>query len=187
MSSKQHKIRFFRSLKIRLLFFVVTVSLVPLSIVAYSLYSQATNALDEATSQQLLSVSDVQSRQIERYFAERLQDVAALSKHPSTIEAVNDMCQGCHVDTGRELGNERALAYVRSQYVAQPDLLDAGDGFAYSAAHAQYHPLFKEYQETYGYTDIFLVGAHHGNIIYSALKKDDFATSLLTGAYADTI
>ncbi len=187
MSSQTHKIWFFRSLKARLLFFVITVSLIPLAVVAYSLNTQASKALDAATSHQLLSVSDVQSRQVERYFVERLRDVEALSKHPTTVKAVNEMCQGCHIDTGQELGNEPALAYVRNQYLGQPELVDAGDGFAYSAAHAQYHPLFQAYKETYGYEDVFLVGAHHGNIIYSSLKKDDFATSLLTGQYSDTM
>ncbi len=62
-------------------------------------------------------------------------------------------------------------------------LFDAKDGSSYSQAHAQYHPIFKNILERFGFDDIFLVDATTGNIVYSVYKEIDYATSLETGAY----
>ena len=69
-------------------------------------------------------------------------------------------------------------------------LLDTADAFAapdsYDAAHAQHHPYIREFLETFGYYDIFLVDLDRGNIVYSVYKELDYATSLSDGPYADT-
>lgn len=66
-------------------------------------------------------------------------------------------------------------------------LLDAADdGSVWSDAHARFHPAFKNYLEEFGYYDIFLVEPKNGKVVYSVFKELDFATSLLTGPYANT-
>ncbi|VAW34593.1 Methyl-accepting chemotaxis sensor/transducer protein, partial [hydrothermal vent metagenome] len=65
-------------------------------------------------------------------------------------------------------------------------LVKADDGSRYSQLHARYHPAINAFLEKFGYYDIFLVDADSGNIVYSALKEVDFATSLKDGPYADT-
>ncbi len=62
----------------------------------------------------------------------------------------------------------------------------ANDGSAYSDDHAEYHPLFRNYLEKFGYYDIFLIDHKTGDMIYSVFKEVDFATSLLTGTYRST-
>ena len=64
--------------------------------------------------------------------------------------------------------------------------LDAADGrSAYHAAHASYHPNFRNILEKFGFYDIFITDTQ-GNIVYSVFKELDYGTSLLTGPYADT-
>ncbi len=58
---------------------------------------------------------------------------------------------------------------------------DAGDGSTYSKAHQLYHPMFRKFQESFGYYDIFLVDNENGNIVYSSEKEVDFGTNLETG------
>ena len=60
---------------------------------------------------------------------------------------------------------------------------DADDQSLYSRVHAQFHHVFKEYQNEFGYYDIFLVDNRTGDIIYSAFKEVDFATNLRTGPF----
>jgi methyl-accepting chemotaxis protein len=62
----------------------------------------------------------------------------------------------------------------------------AGDGSAYTAAHAQFHPFFLDYQERFGYYDIFLIDPDEGQVVYSVFKEADFATSLVKGPYSDS-
>lgn len=56
----------------------------------------------------------------------------------------------------------------------------------YSAAHKIYHPILREFLETFGLYDIFIIDIESGNIIYTVFKELDFATSLKTGPYKDT-
>ena len=44
---------------------------------------------------------------------------------------------------------------------------DAGDGSAWSAAHARYHDYFRELTQRFGYEDAILLDTH-GNLVYSA-------------------
>ncbi|MFT5137134.1 MAG: PAS domain S-box-containing protein [Arenicella sp.] len=72
--------------------------------------------------------------------------------------------------------------------VGSKQLLDnAGDGTNYSQSHEEFHPIIRNFQETFGYYDIFLVDINAGgHIAYSVFKEIDFGTSLLDGPYADS-
>jgi PAS domain S-box-containing protein len=65
-------------------------------------------------------------------------------------------------------------------------LVDAGDGSEYSRVHAKVHPIFRNYLQKFGYYDIFLIDANHGEIIYTVFKEVDVGTSLLDGPYAES-
>ncbi|QUJ67918.1 methyl-accepting chemotaxis protein [Photobacterium sp. GJ3] len=65
-------------------------------------------------------------------------------------------------------------------------LLTAG-GTAYDTAHAQYHPFFQELIEQSGYYDLFLIDAASAQVIYSVYKEVDFATSLRSGPFRDSL
>lgn len=65
-------------------------------------------------------------------------------------------------------------------------LNDAGDGSEYSWLHKKYHPHIRQFQQEFGYYDIFLVSAKTGQVVYSVFKELDFATSLLTGPFKDS-
>ena len=62
----------------------------------------------------------------------------------------------------------------------------ANDQSTYSNHHRYYHPRMREFQEKFGYYDIFLVDPDSGDIVYSVFKEVDFTTSLIDGPYADT-
>ncbi len=65
-------------------------------------------------------------------------------------------------------------------------LIDPIDGTQYGEWHAQFHPFLRDFQQRFGYYDIFLADAETGRIVYSVFKELDFATSLKHGAYANT-
>lgn len=62
----------------------------------------------------------------------------------------------------------------------------AADRSTYSAKHAKYHPVIRNFLNKFGYYDIFLVHPDTGKIVYSVFKELDFATSLVDGPYAHT-
>ncbi len=107
-------------------------------------------------------------------------------------------------DIRRQLGTDAALADflpngpaandLQYRYIvtnpypsAQRRLLDdAGDGSAYSAAHAIYHPLLRNAATIEGFADFLLADTKSGRLIYGMAKEEDFATSLRIGPYRDS-
>ncbi len=182
------RISFFHSLRGKLLLLFLAVSLIPLVTVSILTYTQARNALKNEVINKLIAVRDIKAHRIENYFKTRLNDVKMLSQNPFTLAAIRAFEEAIHTDMKRLGQDEVAVMnkHYRTLYQSKPKLVNANDGSAYSAAHAQYHAMFKAYQEIYGYYDIFLVEPHAGNIVYSVVKEDDFGSSLLNGPYADT-
>ena len=60
---------------------------------------------------------------------------------------------------------------------------DAGDGSAYSAQHAIYHPLLRAAATSFGFFDFMLANPKSGRIVYGVDKEVDLGASLRTGPY----
>ncbi len=65
-------------------------------------------------------------------------------------------------------------------------LIQTDNGSLYDQTHTRYHPHIHDFLNKFGYYDIFLVDSDTGKIVYSVFKKLDFATSLISGPYANT-
>ncbi|RLJ19619.1 hypothetical protein DJ031_08210 [bacterium endosymbiont of Escarpia laminata] len=63
---------------------------------------------------------------------------------------------------------------------------DPEDDTLYGQIHSLYHSKLRDFQEKFGYYDIFLVEPENGNVVYSVFKEIDFGTSLITGPHADS-
>ncbi len=101
---------------------------------------------------------------------------------------------GKDADAADYLPRGTAAKHLQYHYIvanphpaARRDLLDdAGDGSAYSAQHAIFHPLLRNAAATVGFHDFMLVDAASGRIVYSMAKEADFGTSLHIGPYRHT-
>lgn len=62
---------------------------------------------------------------------------------------------------------------------------DAGDGSAWSAAHAEYQPYFRQAVEAQGYEDLLLMNTD-GDVVYSAYGGADLGSDLDDGPYRDS-
>jgi len=60
---------------------------------------------------------------------------------------------------------------------------DLGHSSTYNNAHKKYHPVVKQFLETFEYYDIFFFN-NNGDMIYSVFKEMDYATNLLNGPYS---
>jgi class 3 adenylate cyclase len=59
---------------------------------------------------------------------------------------------------------------------------DAGDGSAWSAAHAEYHEYYRAMTELQDFEDVLMLDTQ-GNVVYSAFKGVDLGTNLFDGPY----
>ncbi|MEL6923378.1 MAG: adenylate/guanylate cyclase domain-containing protein, partial [Bacteroidota bacterium] len=62
-------------------------------------------------------------------------------------------------------------------------LLNANDDSEYNEVHQKYHEYFNMLIRKFNFYDVFLVDLETGNIVYTAYKETDFATSLYYGPY----
>ncbi|MFM7245796.1 MAG: methyl-accepting chemotaxis protein [Planctomycetaceae bacterium] len=85
-------------------------------------------------------------------------------------------------------------AYLQYLYIrrnehpigAKSALDAADDGSKYSEAHAAMHPFFRGICERYGVSDVFLIDAATGKVVYNVSKEVDFASPLRDGPMATT-
>lgn len=81
----------------------------------------------------------------------------------------------------------QAGRYLQYHYLAaNPDGADAEDGSDYGSFHEQYHPIFRNLVERFGYADLLLVDVETEQVVYSVAKEVDFAARATVGPYAET-
>ena len=143
-------------------------------------FSKGFGDLENAVMTKGIRITDSEKNLVKYYRQEFLpklsssldRDVFLENYYPKTDAAI--ALQDLYISSNKnELGSKQLLS-------------DAKDGSSYSAAHANYHPIVRNYLDKFGYYDIFLIDAETGSIVYSVYKEADFATSLLDGPYAKT-
>lgn len=100
---------------------------------------------------------------------------------------------GADFDKVTLLPHSNAGKYLQSVYTASTpesaerlEILDPGDGSAYSALNVEYQHIYRTAIEDLGYQDLLVANAH-GEIVYSAYKGEDLGLSLAEGAYANSL
>lgn len=187
MNSTTQKIKFWHSLRGKLLLIFLGIALIPLAIAGTIAVMQARSALNNETDDKLVAVRDIKTSQISSYFSERIGDVKVFSSDPTIVAAMEDFHQAVNeMMQAQNISEADVMGQMRDSYLKQPNLNAAKDGSAYSTVHNKYHPFIKKYVEAYGYYDAFLVDAQTGDIVYTMYKEDDYGTNLKDGAYADT-
>ncbi len=106
-----------------------------------------------------------------------VEPVAEAGLGPVTVDELRPSSE-----TGRYLQYHYTLP--SDDVETRRDVADAGDGSVYSEAHARHHEALTSLADSLGVGDLMLVA--DGEVVYSADKRIDFATDLVTGPYDDT-
>ncbi len=62
----------------------------------------------------------------------------------------------------------------------------AADGSDYSEFHNKYHAGLRQFQQRFGFYDVFLIDFDTGDIVYTVAKEVDYGTNLLSGPYRNS-
>ena len=125
-------------------------------------------------------IDDAQLAELDDFYQRTVVDPVSTARlGPVTVEELRP---------GSEAGR-----YVQYHYTvpegedpeARRDVVDPGDGSAYTEAHVQHHPQLASLTELLGFGDLLLVSAE-GDIVYTTDKRVDLGTSLVDGPYRDT-
>jgi len=121
------------------------------------------------------------------------RSVSAYYKDEFSAEYLNQNHHNADVDSiinglpSTAIALQRAYISDNQQPLGSKDAMDRAPGDEeYHNHHATYHSEIRDFLKRFSYYDIFLVDLDEGNIVYSVFKELDFATSLLSGPYADT-
>ncbi|GEM_PF-2371446 len=146
-------------LRTQLLIWFLFASLIPLSFFGYTIYDKAKESLKRKALNNLYAISDSKANKIEAYVFERKRDVIGLSKTPNIIDNMADL------DNAFKVGGLKSKQYL--------------------SIENELNPFLSYYKESFGYSDLFLIGSE-GDVIFSIAKRRDLGTNLFTGPYKDT-
>ena len=143
-------------------------------------------ALVDRVEAQLTALREVRAAQIGGWFERVRGESATLARNPAVRSAARSLA-----DAYREADPDalrRAYLDDNPFPAGQKQRLDDAPEAApaYRAAHAAEHPALRDFQQLFGFYDLFLVGPEADGfpIFYSVFKEADFATRLLDGPYA---
>jgi len=156
-----------RSISTKLMFWFVLLALLPMIIVAWMSYSQATSSLKQASIDKLVQAAGLNVRFIQNWFDYRFVDLDIQSRvkaHQNLLESLSE---------GYEDSNQSLRDYVVS--------------YDWARRVEGNHDSLVSLQRSYDYIyDVFLIDKQ-GNTLYTVAHEKDFGANLFTGAYANTL
>lgn len=144
---------------------LVVASLAVLALISTSIASsKSREALLSGNKSQLSKGRDLKKAQIEDFFQARVTDIEVLSRSKDLAELIGSL-----IKVHTELGIQGTDDYPAKDPMAMAEILP-------------YETYFQAYMKDYGYSDIFVVCAKHGHVMYSGAKESDYGANLTHGA-----
>ena len=164
----------FRDLKLRakLLIAMLFVGIAPAAFLVWINLTAAQTALTQIAYNELEGIRASRAAQLTSWFEEREGDLSFLAGTDGTTSAMALMTQ---------------VFAIEGSNAVRREMLDGVSGSApeYRLAYQQVDALFRSFLEAYSYYDIFLMDLQ-GNVVYTVVREDDFATNMASGRYSET-
>lgn len=210
----------------------VSITFLAIMLIAYISYFSAKESLQQTIFNQLVSVREIKSTQIEKYFDFINRQLISFAQDKVIVSAMVDLKTGFNKLAEESTGkidinniNKSLDNFYENEFLSrlsatneqvqkieyyQPNninakiaqylyisnnknptenkkmLEDALDGSSYSKAHKAYHNIIRDYIDSFGYEELFLIDHKTGDIVYSVLKEIDFGSSLLNNSYKNS-
>jgi len=189
------------SLKAKLLIFFLAVGVLPFAVGGGMSLYKSSNALSDLAYGQLEGMRGVKKAQIENFFAERQGDVGVLVETVGTIrreafaklEAVQTIKKN-QIESyfGERLGDVSVLSTNATVDTALEAFEQAFEtdgnrtgGQSWKAVEAVYATWLEQYNQEYGYYDLFLIN-QDGDVLYTVAKESDLGENLVKGSLSNS-
>ncbi|MFC1715146.1 methyl-accepting chemotaxis protein [Candidatus Poribacteria bacterium] len=158
----------FRNMRLttKMIVFFLLVGVIPFGIMAGVSLWKASSSLSAAEYNKLMALRDAKKSRISDYYEKALEDIAVLGYNPYAIEGVKKLSVEYEV-VRADLGTPPDL--TSTQVMGHP---------GYKAAYDKYYPTFKNFMDTYGYHDLYIICKTHGHVIFSVERGSDFGPLL---------
>ena len=148
-------------------------------------YVLASGALETQARQNLDTIAFERANQLSIFIKSIEGDLVKTAKSDDAMFAINGFNKAWKALNNPSLNMEAAptlqAAFVTGDPAKRIDV-DKVDGLSpsYGVNNAHYQPIYRQQIQSQGYHDLYLLDLD-GNLIYSALKADDFATNFAAG------
>ncbi len=143
----------------KLLAWFLLVALVPLFVFGYVSYNHNVKSMKNEIAGNLNAITESKMVNIETYFKERKKDIITLAYTPAVTNGLEEI-SSVYINNG----------------VYSPE---------YSAIDRKFRKFLTTHMEINDYYDLFLISPS-GDIVFTVMHEDDFATNLRTGLYKET-
>ncbi|MBF0216555.1 MAG: methyl-accepting chemotaxis protein [Candidatus Omnitrophica bacterium] len=157
---------FFSSLKVKLVVIFLLLSLVPVAAVSLVSLNAARSTLKNEIFEKLSAQNQMRKARVLARIDEKEKDLDMFSQTQDIVEAVAALTNYYKASGGTAEG---VFKIKTPEYQTLSESVD---------------PMFSKYIKEYGYADIYLIGAEHGHIMYSAARGPELGTNLGTSELA---
>ena len=180
-------------MKLRLTFklpaMIVVGAVLTAALVATNDYFTAVKVLENQASKTLENVRNGHKAETLRFLNRLHQDLTVMAAGDQVQSAITDLSAAFRRIIRQ--GEDRAqfmhhvfpthlpTGNLAATIIKDPAILD------YGKAHDRHDPWFRAITPVRGYGDLYLID-DLGNVVYSVVKKDDFASDLVTGRWRGT-
>ena len=151
------------SIKTEIIGLVVLLSIALASILTTISIYESKNALMKKSYDALTSARDSKAQQIENFFQAKMAEIKVLSKSADVANLVTSLLN-VYQELGVKANEKYPINNKRVKEVTKP-----------------YEAYFDEYVKEYGYYDIFIINADHGQVMFTQAKESDYGANLESG------
>lgn len=151
----------------KLIIYFLMIGITTTAIIGFFSYFRAGSALEERTIGQLESIREIKKTQVESFFNERFGDIDVLSKSADIKNLIDTLEK-----------------YKVKMEINSNDDFDVKSDH-YKAIYDKYGTYMVNYNNIYGYYDLFVINTD-GQVVFTVAKEADFGTNLSTGKYKNT-
>lgn len=201
-------IHFFKRIGVKLITTFLMIGILPMVISGYICSQSTTKSLTEASFHQLTSVREIKKKQIEGFFDQRKSDMNVLMETVNTLQdeafrkleaqhdlktvMLKDYFNKALLDMEMFARSLDSVTLYDNLVKYHKDTFVTADG-PYDITTPEYQKLWQEFghnvtqfQKDADYSDILMICATHGHVMYSAARKVDLGTNMRTGPYKDS-
>jgi methyl-accepting chemotaxis protein len=128
---------------------------------------ETVNTLRKESVAKLEAVRNIKKNQIQDFYEGKMGDVLVLANNALTIEAFSAFKE--EFDAGGAIAGGKFKGLTEGKFKAS---------YMYKDAHKEFFDNLNDQIEKSDYNDLYLVGAEHGEIIFSISKGADFGASI---------
>ncbi|WP_283132523.1 methyl-accepting chemotaxis protein [Enterovibrio norvegicus] len=158
----------FGKLRTKLLLIFLFIGGVPIMVVGYAALTKSSEAMQSQAFAQLVSMREVKKTQIESFIERAYDDIQILAGSEDT-KKIQKLLQFYAVD--EEISDN------------DPFITDT---YEYDEIWSSQGSTLSDYVNVYGYSDVFIIQANSGHVVFSANRNRDLGANLKTGELKDS-